>query len=197
MTRLSIFCGGVVLAGASLLASGCAAETATASPPASAERGKYLVAAMGCGDCHSPKRMGPQGPVEVEDRLLSGHPEGAPLPPAPAPSGPWIAAASADQTAWAGPWGVSFGTNLTPDENTGIGSWSEETFVQSLKTGRHMGVARPVLPPMPWPAIRHLSDDDLRSIYAYLRTIPPVHNRVPEPLPPVPPAVQAMLPAAP
>ena len=176
-----------MLAGASLLASGCAAKEATASAPASAERGKYLVTAMGCGDCHSPKQMGPQGPVEVESRLLSGHPEGTQLPPPPAPSGPWIAAASADQTAWAGPWGVSFATNLTPDENTGIGSWSEETFVQSLKTGRHMGVARPILPPMPWTAMRHLSEDDLRSMYAYLRTIPPVHNRVPEPVPPAAP----------
>lgn len=187
MKRFVILCGGMVLAGASLLASGCAPEEATASAPASVERGKYLVTAMGCGDCHSPKRMGPQGPVEVEDRLLSGHPEGTVLTPPPAPSGPWIAAASADQTAWAGPWGVSFGTNLTPDENTGIGSWSEETFVKALKTGRHMGVARPILPPMPWTAIRHLSDEDLRSMYAYLRTIPPVHNRVPEPVPPAAP----------
>jgi cytochrome c553 len=195
MTRLSILCGGVVLAGASLLASGCAPKAATASAPASVERGKYLVTAMGCGDCHSPKQMGPQGPVEVESRLLSGHPEGTQLPPPPAPSGPWIASASGDQTAWAGPWGVSFATNLTPDENTGIGSWSEETFVQALKTGRHMGVARPILPPMPWTAMRHLSDDDLRSMYAYLRTIPPVHNRVPEPVPPAAPPVA--LPAAP
>ncbi|HSK79349.1 MAG TPA: c-type cytochrome [Thermoanaerobaculia bacterium] len=195
MKRLVILCGGVVLAGASLLASGCAPKAATASAPASVERGKYLVTAMGCGDCHSPKQMGPQGPVEVESRLLSGHPEGTQLPPPPAPSGPWIASASGDQTAWAGPWGVSFATNLTPDENTGIGSWSEETFVQALKTGRHMGVARPILPPMPWTAMRHLSDEDLRSMYAYLRTIPPVHNRVPEPLPPAAPPVA--LPAAP
>lgn len=193
MKRLSILCGGVVLAGASL-ASGCAPKEATASAPASVERGKYLVTAMGCGDCHSPKRMGPQGPLEVESRLLSGHPEGTELPPAPAPSGPWIASASGDQTAWAGPWGVSFATNLTPDENTGIGSWSEDTFVKALKTGRHMGVARPILPPMPWTAMRHLSDEDLRSIYAYLQTVPPVHNRVPEPLPP---AIPAALPVAP
>ena len=47
-----------------------------------------------------------------------------------------------------------------------------------------MGVSRPILPPMPWTAFRNLSDEDLKSIYAYLRTIPPVHNRVPEPLAP-------------
>ncbi|HSD27027.1 MAG TPA: hypothetical protein VLL75_06955 [Vicinamibacteria bacterium] len=89
-----------------------------------------------------------------------------------------------DTTAWAGPWGVSYAANLTPDENTGIGSWSEDTFVGALRTGRHMGVSRPILPPMPWEAFRNLTDEDLRSIYAYLKTVPPVRNRVPEPLPP-------------
>ena len=93
---------------------------------------------------------------------------------------------SADLTAWSGPWGISYAINLTPDENTGIGSWSEDTFVKALKTGRHMGVSRPILPPMPWTAFRNLTDDDLRSIFAYLRTIPPVDNRVPEPVAPAP-----------
>ena len=116
--------------------------------------------------------------------LLAGHPEGAPMPPAPKTNGPWLAVASHDLTAWSGPWGVRYAMNLTPDENTGIGSWSEETFVRALRTGRHMGVSRPILPPMPWGAFRNLADDDLRSIYAYLRTVPPVRNRVPEPLPP-------------
>ena len=80
--------------------------------------------------------------------------------------------------------GGGYSANLTPDENTGIGSWSEETFVRALRTGRHMGVSRPILPPMPWGAFRNFSDEDLRSIYAYLKTVPPVKNRVPEPLPP-------------
>jgi hypothetical protein len=184
--RLWILWGGALLAASALLfTAGCTTGPATASPSPSTERGRYLVATLGCGDCHSPKVMGAQGPAENPAKLLSGHPEGTPLTPAPAPSGTWIASASLDQTAWSGPWGISFATNLTPDENTGIGSWSEDTFVKSLKTGRHMGVARPILPPMPWPAYRNLTDDDLRSIYAYLRTIPAVHNRVPEPVPPV------------
>jgi mono/diheme cytochrome c family protein len=156
-----------------------------------AGRGKYLVDAMGCSSCHTPKTRGPRGPVEDRTRYLSGHPGEAALPPPPAlGGGGWDSAGSWDVTAWSGPWGVSYSMNLTPDENTGIGSWSEDIFVAALKTGRHMGVSRPILPPMPWGSFRNLADEDLRSIYAYLRTIPPVPNRVPDPLPPAesPPA---------
>jgi hypothetical protein len=92
--------------------------------------------------------------------------------------------ASADFTAWSGPWGITYAINLTPDQNTGIGIWTDDMFVKALKTGRHMGAARPILPPMPWQAFRNLTEDDLRSIFAYPRTIPAVHNRVPEPVPP-------------
>lgn len=148
-------------------------------------RGRYLVTSIGCGDCHSPKKMGPHGPVQDETRLLSGHPENSNLPPAPQlPAGPWMATAAWDLTAWSGPWGTSYAINLTPDENTGIGSWSEETFVQAIKTGRHMGVSRPILPPMPWENFRNLTGEDLGAMYAYLRTIPPIHNRIPDVLPP-------------
>ena len=87
------------------------------------ERGKYLVTMMGCGDCHSPKKMGPQGPEPDASRLLSGHPEESNLPPPPTlPAGPWAATGTWDLTAWSGPWGISYATNLTPDQNTGISS---------------------------------------------------------------------------
>jgi Cytochrome c len=156
------------------------------------QRGQYLVAAMGCGSCHTPKMMGLGGPKSDASRFLSGHPQGSTLgPPPELDAGPWVSVSSWDTTAWAGPWGVSYAANLTPDENTGIGSWSEETFVRALRTGRHMGVSRPILPPMPWGSFRNLNDEDLRSIYAYLRTVAPVHNRVPEPLPPSGPDVRA------
>lgn len=148
----------------------------------SAARGQYLVTAIGCDDCHTPKKMGPNGPEPDPSRLLSGHPEGTVLPPAPKPVGPWAATASWDLTAWSGPWGVSYAMNLTPDQNTGIGIWTEDMFLSALRTGRHMGVSRPILPPMPWQAFRNLSDADLKAIYAYLRTIAPVHNRVPDPV---------------
>jgi mono/diheme cytochrome c family protein len=181
--RLALACAALLSAPA-LLLTGCATEPANAAS-SPIERGEYLVTVLGCGDCHTPKTMGPEGPVEDASRKLSGRPQDAGFPPPPAlPPGPWIAVATFDQTTWSGPWGVTYATNLTPDENTGIGSWSEDTFVKALKTGRHMGVSRPILPPMPWQAYRHLTDEDLRAVYAYLRTLPPVHNRVPEPLPP-------------
>jgi mono/diheme cytochrome c family protein len=158
----------------------------TPAPPAGdrVARGEYLVSTIGCGDCHSPKVLGSNGPEEDPSRRLSGHPEGTVLDSPPALGSSWIAATSSDLTAWVGPWGISYTFNLTPDENTGIGSWSEQTFVQAIKTGRHMGVSRPILPPMPWQFYRNLTDEDLRSIYAYLRTLPPIHNRVPLPVPP-------------
>jgi mono/diheme cytochrome c family protein len=174
---------GSVLAVAGAIAIGGRADGTTAE--ARVERGRYLVNAIGCSDCHSPKKMGPHGPAVDETRLLSGHPEGSDLPAAPSlPPGPWIAAVSWDLTAWSGPWGTSYPINLTPDDNTGIGSWSQETFVQALRTGRHMGVSRPILPPMPWESFRNMTDQDLAAIYAYLRTVPPIHNRVPAPEPP-------------
>src|SRR5688500_5742002 len=152
------------------------------------ERGRYLVNSIGCGDCHTPKKMGANGPEEDHARMFSGHPENSNFPPPPQlGNGPWIASASWDLTAWSGPWGISYAMNLTPDENTGIGSWSEETFVKALRTGRHMGVSRPILPPMPWWAFRKFNDEDLKSVYAYLRTIPPVKNRVPLPVEPASP----------
>jgi len=87
-------------------------------------------------------------------------------------------------TAFAGPWGITYAMNLTPDVNTGIGIWTEDIFVRAIKEGRHWGQSRPIMPPMPWEFFRNLTDEDLRSIYAYLRTIKPVVNRVPEYQPP-------------
>ncbi len=153
------------------------------------ERGRYLVSTSGCHDCHTPWIDGPEGPEPDMSRALSGHPEDMVLPPAPnMGDGPWVMAAAATNTAWAGPWGVSFTANLTPDENTGIGAWTEEIFLNAIRSGRHWGVSRPILPPMPWQVYAQMTDEDLKSIYAYLRSLPPRHNRVPDPLPPAAPA---------
>jgi cytochrome c len=174
-------------------ASAVAMIVLTAAPAASAAdnatskvvRGQYLVQTSGCHDCHTPFKMGPHGPEPDMSRMLSGHPESLVMPPAPAlPPGPWIGSSSATNTAHAGPWGVSFTANLTPDAETGLGQWTLKNFTDTIRSGRHMGRGRPVLPPMPIPVYNHFTDDDLEAVYAYLRTIPPIRNRVPEPLAP-------------
>jgi hypothetical protein len=80
---------------------------------------------------------------------------------------------------------VSFTANLTPDRETGTGDWTERDFVQTIRTGRHLGRGRQILPPMPIPAYSQMNDADLRAMYAYLRTVPAVRNRVPEPVAPM------------
>jgi len=145
------------------------------------ERGAYLVTIGGCNDCHTPLKMGPKGPEPDRTRLLSGHPEQLAMPPAPSlPKGPWMWTGAATNTAFAGPWGVSYARNLTPDQLTGIGIWSEDTFIQTLRTGKHWGVSRPILPPMPWQNYSRMKEDDLRAIYAYLHSLKPIRNQVPD-----------------
>ncbi len=165
----------------------CAALAAQAGEPARPdriERGRYLVAISGCADCHTPLKPGPHGPEPDAARHLAGHPEDLAMPPTPVlPPGPWLVVSSATNTAWAGPWGVSFTANLTPDPDTGLGRWSEQAFVQTLRTSRHLGLGGPLLPPMP-AAYGQMTDADLKAVYAYLQTLPPVRNRVPAPLPP-------------
>jgi hypothetical protein len=144
-------------------------------------RGKYLVAYGGCNDCHTPLRMTEKGPIPDLARLLSGHPETIKLPPPPKmDKTPWFAA-TAGMTAWAGPWGISYAANLTPDQNTGLGIWTEDIFLKAMRTGKHMSAGRDILPPMPWQNLAALNDDDLKAIFAYLRSIPAIKNRVPEP----------------
>jgi hypothetical protein len=148
-------------------------------------RGKYIVSTAGCHDCHTPWKMGPTGPEPDMTLALSGHPESMKLPPPPKlGNGPWVWTAAGTNTAFAGPWGVSYTANLTPDRLTGIGIWTEDIFIKTIRTGRHWGVARPILPPMPWAVYRNMTDEDLKSVFAYLRTVKPIKNQVPEPAPP-------------
>lgn len=148
------------------------------------QRGGYLVTAMGCNDCHTPWKLGANGPEPDMTRKLSGHPADLQLPAAPAASAAWPVAAAASMTAWSGPWGTSYTANLTPDRATGLGAWTADEFVAALRTGRHQGRGRQILPPMPWPFISQLTDEDLRAMFAYLMSLPPIANKVPEPLPP-------------
>jgi hypothetical protein len=172
-----------------LLAALLAAPLAQAGDPGLADaelaRGKYLVTVAACNDCHTPFKLGPKGPEPDMERMLSGHPEALAMPPPPKlPEGPWLATVAATNTAWSGPWGVSFTANLTPDRETGLGKWNLRAFIDTIRTGRHLGRGREILPPMPIAMYRNFTDQDLTAIYQYLRTIPAVKNRVPEPLPP-------------
>jgi mono/diheme cytochrome c family protein len=162
---------------------GAAAKTGTGDKASgSVARGKYLVTAMGCHDCHTPAKIGPNGPEPDMSHPLGGHPAGLTVPPPPGPSGPWIGSVTGTFTAWSGPWGVSYTANLTPDKATGLGEWTEQQFVDTIRTGRRQGRGREILPPMPWPAFKNLNDADLKAIFAYLRTVTPIENKVPEPV---------------
>jgi mono/diheme cytochrome c family protein len=160
------------------------ADAQTGPAGASAARGKYLVTTSGCMDCHTPWKMGAKGPEPDMSRWLSGHPQDMKLPAPPAVPSPWSMVAAETNTAWAGPWGVSFTANLTPDEETGLGRWTAQDFKATIRTGRHLGRGREILPPMPIPVYNNMTDEDLEAMFAYLRTIPPVRNKVPEPLAP-------------
>ena len=148
-------------------------------------RGEYLVNTIGCDDCHSPKKMGPQGPELIPELRFSGFTKGNQVPPVDTKSiqkgwsllGP-------DLTVAAGGWGISFAANLTSDA-TGIGNWKEENFIRAIREGKSKGLegGRPLLPPMPWFVYKNLSDEDLKSIFAYLKTTKPVNNAVPNPIP--------------
>ncbi|MDP3069684.1 MAG: c-type cytochrome [Opitutaceae bacterium] len=155
------------------------------------KRGEHLVKAGLCADCHTPKKLGPNGPEEDHSLMLSGHPAGSALPPPPKlASGPWQIITDGGLTAWSGPWGVTFARNLTPDKETGLGDWTEQNFVDTIRTGKKMGKGRALLPPMPVEGINNYTTDELKAIFAYLRSLPPIKNAVPEPIPPTPAASQ-------
>ena len=150
-------------------------------------RGEYLVTIIGCDHCHTPKKMTDQGPVPDMDRWLMGYPAGDPLPEidkTQVEPGKWVML-NGDLTAAVGPWGVSFGANLTPHQ-TGIGTWSFEQFQRSMTEGKYKGLenSRPIMPPMPWQSYRLLKEEDLRAIFEYLQSIEPIENVVPNYIPP-------------
>lgn len=158
----------------------------TVSPEEIVKRGEYLVTIMGCHDCHSPKKMGPNGPEIIPELLLSGYPSDRPIVKFDSPMlKEGFGMFYPDLTAGAGPWGVSFAANLTPDQS-GIGTWTEEQFKIALTQGKFKGIegARMLLPPMPWFNFTKMKDEDVSAIFAYLKSIKPVVNVVPQPIPP-------------
>jgi len=178
----------VVLHGPDVLAADTKEKKPASSSEKQLERGRYLVTIAGCHDCHSPKVIGPHGaPVPHPMKMLSGQQADSKLPGMPdGVLGPdkWAGATNSDMTAWIGPWGVSFAANLTPDPATGLGGWTEEMFIKTIRTGKHMGTGRQILPPMPWENYARMTDQDLKDLFVYLKSLPPVRNAVPQPVPP-------------
>jgi len=159
-------------------AAAAVAATLAVSTPASAqanntpvERGRYLVRITGCHDCHSPKV---QGMTPNLDLALSGRPASTQLPTETKTE----VHASPDLTAWTGPWGYSIAANLTPDAATGLGTrYTEASFITTMRTGKKPN-GTPVMPPMPSDVYQNMTDDDLKAIFAYLKTIKPIKNAV-------------------
>jgi hypothetical protein len=152
-------------------------------------RGRYLVSFGGCNDCHTPlvfnKDLGM--PVPDMSRMLSGHPVGGPEPQGKVDPKTDLGFIGADFTTFKLPFGTVYTANLTSDKETGLGNWTEEMFVNAMRKGLHMGAeGRPILPPMPWTDLRSLTDDDLKAVFAFLRTVPAVHNPVSDPKVPKP-----------
>jgi len=182
---LSFLCA---VAMAYLLACGTGSQgsgaSATISNDSLVKKGKYLVNNMGCNDCHSPKVMTRMGPVPDTSKLLSGHPAGMPLAKIDTTVAKQWILFSPMLTSAVGPWGVSFSANLTPDES-GIGNWTEEQFSRAIKEGKFKGMenGRNLLPPMP--RFTQVKDEDVKAIFAYLKSIKPVDNVVPAAIPPM------------
>lgn len=120
-------------------------------------RGEHLVGVTGCGDCHTPGSL--FGGPDMQ-RKLSG-----------------------SELGWTGPWGTTYARNLTPDNETGIGKWSEDDIVKAFRLGQRPD-GSPLLPPMPWQDFAGFSDEDAYAIAAYLKSIPAVQHKVPDRLPP-------------
>jgi hypothetical protein len=147
------------------------------------KRGSYLVNTIGCDDCHSPKKFGPNGmEIDMEHRF-GGYLANSPIgkPNTSVMKDGYVLFAM-DLTSAVGPWGQSYSANISSDA-TGIGNWTEEQFFRAIREGKSKGLkeARPLLPPMPWFVYKNMDDLDLKAIFAYLKTTKPVENRVPGP----------------
>lgn len=189
MKKITIFLAAIAIAMGAAIAISCNgkddAKNGTAFntsdfTPQQIRHGEYLVTIMGCDDCHSPKTFGPNGPEVDMSRRLSGHPSDITTPSADTSAlKSWVLFAQ-DLTAYAGAWGMSFSANLTSD-STGIGLWKFDQFKKAIREGKYKGLdgSRPLLPPMPWQQYKNASDEDLRDIFAYLKSTKPVNNVVP------------------
>ena len=147
------------------------------------QRGEYLVTIGGCNDCHTPMKMGPNGPEPDAERRLSGHRDDLPRPVFDSSNfrKGWVGF-SMQGTAMAFPFGMVYAANITSDA-TGIGNWTLEQFKTAMTRGKYKGLenGRDLLPPMPWQNYAKMTDDDIEAIFHYLQSTKPVRNMVPAP----------------
>jgi mono/diheme cytochrome c family protein len=164
-TRWTALAAFLAVAAIAVISLSCATQQltpATMTQEQKVERGLYLTTIMGCNDCHTPGTF--YGSPDF-GRKLSG-----------------------SELGWVGPWGTTYARNLTPHAETGIGKWSEDDIVKTIRTGQRADGTE-VLPPMPWPMYTNLTDEDAYSIAAYLKSLPEVMHKVPDKLPPASKAV--------
>ncbi len=151
----------------------CPLSSSYATEQDQIERGRYLVSIMDCTGCHTRGALAgqpdPKGFLAGSDIGFGGP------PPAGAVTDP-----------------VVYPPNLTPDPETGLGSWSDDEILAAVRAGRGKN-GRPLLAIMPWPAYANLSEEDGRALVAYLRAIPTVMHRVPTPVAPGESAVSPYL----
>jgi mono/diheme cytochrome c family protein len=149
---------GLALAAAVAASAFVVAPRAVLAQDAKIERGKYLVTLGGCTDCHTPGYF--FGKPDMA-RYLGGSEVGFEIPGL----------------------GVFHGPNLTPDRDTGLGQWSPEEIATAITTGKRPD-GRVLAPIMPWHAFAKLTRQDVLAIAAFLKSLPPVKNKVPGPFGP-------------
>ncbi|MEK6224103.1 MAG: c-type cytochrome [Thermodesulfobacteriales bacterium] len=176
----------LLIAAVSLIAMSCRQKPATevAYSPERLEMGQAIVEGWNCSFCHTPQIQGPDGKSIFDPkRLMSGHPSNEQIPTVPdmvISSQEWMEFLdNMGSTVWATDNLLIFSANLTPDDETGIGTWTEVEFVETIRQGRHRGIERRIKYPMPWQELSEVSDEELLSVYEYLMSLEPVNNKVP------------------
>jgi len=157
--------------------------TAAISNDSLLKRGEYLIHVGGCDHCHTPKKMGPNGPEPDMDNRFAGYPADRPFGKIDSnliKNGKIVF--SGDLLAAAGPWGVSFGANISGDD-TGLGTWTLDQFKKAFQEGKWKGMdgSRTLLPPMPWQDFKAMTNDDVAAIFAFLKASKPIKNIEPAP----------------
>jgi mono/diheme cytochrome c family protein len=133
-------------------------QLAAAADDTQLKRGKYMVSIAGCGDCHTPGYL--LGKPDIS-RSLGGSEVGFEIPGL----------------------GVFYGPNLTPDNETGLGKWTNDEIITALQTGKRPD-GRELAPIMPWRNFANFTSEDAQAIAAYLKSLPPLTNKVPGPFGP-------------